>query len=143
MNVLRPNFEKRGGLVIVTAQDFKTKEVLMQAYTDPAGYQETLETGFAVYYSTSRQKRWMKGEESGDVQKVRSIAIDCDGDSLIYFVEQVGSGACHTKARSCFYRSVVGTLQLMDAPHAGVKERLALMDVKVCERLLIDTAQKL
>ena len=80
MQVIRPNFEKRGGLVTVITQDFMTKQVLMLAYTDEAGYLETLETGKAVYFSTSRKKRWMKGEESGDVQRVRSVTVDCDGD---------------------------------------------------------------
>ncbi|MEZ5405715.1 MAG: phosphoribosyl-AMP cyclohydrolase [Verrucomicrobiia bacterium] len=77
----------------------------MQGYVDEAGYRETLKTGEAVYYSTSRKKRWKKGETSGDVQIVHDILIDCDGDSIIYIVEQKGAGACHTQARSCFYRN--------------------------------------
>ncbi|OHA27283.1 MAG: hypothetical protein A3C06_00475 [Candidatus Taylorbacteria bacterium RIFCSPHIGHO2_02_FULL_46_13] len=138
MQVIRPNFEKRGGLVTVITQDFMTKQVLMLAYTDEAGYLETLETGKAVYFSTSRKKRWMKGEESGDVQRVRSVTVDCDGDALIYFVEQKGDGACHTKAQSCFYRSAVGGLQLMEAPKAGVKEVLPFIDTQVHTLLVVD-----
>ena len=134
MKVLRPNFEKRGGLVVVITQDLKTKEVLMQAYTDEDGYLETLKTGNAVYFSTSRNKRWMKGEESGAVQKVKDVLVDCDGDAIIYLVEQTGSGACHTEARSCFYRSVVGQT-LMDAPKAGDKENLASIDVQVVSQI--------
>lgn len=138
MQVIRPNFEKRGGLVTVVTQDYKTKRVLMLAYTDEAGYRETLTTGTAIYFSTSRNKRWMKGEESGNTQRVRSITVDCDGDALIYFVEQRGDGACHTKAESCFYRSVVGNLQLMEAPEAGLKEKLPLIEASVYSLLVAD-----
>ena len=134
MKVLRPNFEKRGGLVVVIAQDVRTKEVLMQAYTNEVCFLETLRTGKAVYFSASRKERWLKGETSGDVQEVSDILIDCDGDTLIYVVEQRGHGACHTKARSCFYRSVVGGM-LMDAPKEGIKENLAVIDVEVVSQI--------
>ena len=131
--VLIPNFKKRGGLVVVAAQDIGTKEILMVAYTDEAGYFETLITGKAVYFSTSRKKRWMKGEESGNVQNVERILVDCDGDAIVYQVRQHGVGACHTKARSCFYRSVVQNTYLMEAPEARRKEKLRLRDVQVCD----------
>lgn len=108
MKVLWPNFAKRDGVCVAIAQDFQTKQILMQGYVDEAGYRETLKTGEAVYYSTSRKKRWKKGETSGDVQIVHDILIDCDGDSIIYVVEQKGSGACHTRAKSCFYRNYKG-----------------------------------
>jgi len=101
-----PNFEKRGGLVTVVTQDVETKEILMVAYTDQSGFQETLKSGEAVYYSTSRKERWKKGETSGDYQVIHSIKIDCDGDALIYLVHQKGKGACHTGHRSCFYRLI-------------------------------------
>ena len=129
MQVLRPNFEKRDGLVTVVAQDHRTGEVLMVAYTDLAGYIETLETSKAVYYSTSREKRWMKGEESGDVQEVASISVDCDGDALVYHITHRGDGACHTKAKSCFYRRADGTKKY-NAPKAGEAEALTFIDVK-------------
>lgn len=131
MKVLRPNFEKRGGLVTVVVQDHETKRVLMVAYTNEAGYLETLATGNAVYWSTSRSKRWCKGETSGDFQKVRGVFIDCDGDALIYSVTQVGDGACHTKAESCFYRSIAKDGMIMNAPEAGEKEELPLIEAQV------------
>jgi phosphoribosyl-AMP cyclohydrolase len=138
MKVLRPNFEKRGGLVTVVAQDSITRQVLMVAYTNEAGYLETLATGKAVYWSTSRNKRWCKGEESGDIQVMQGILVDCDGDALIYLVKQEGAGACHTKAPSCFYRSVAAERELLSpAPDAGDKEKLAVMDADVIGSLTI------
>jgi phosphoribosyl-AMP cyclohydrolase len=129
--VLRPNFKKRGGLVTVVAQDAFTREVLMVAYTDEAGYLETLKTGDAVYFSTSRNKRWKKGDESGDVQKIKGILVDCDGDALIYLVDQEGQGACHTKARSCFYRNVIDGRMLMEAPNADQADELPMIETEV------------
>ena len=114
MSILMPNFDKRGGLITVIAQDYRTREILMVAYTDRAGYLETFRTGYAVYYSTSleRKGRWLKGETSGDTQLIRDVRLDCDGDAAIYVVTQNGVGACHTKNRTCFYRSAIGsTLQ--------------------------------
>jgi len=133
-NVLKPNFEKRGGLVTVVAQDIKTREVLMVAYTDEAGWRKTLETGIATYYSTSRKKMWVKGEESGNLQKVFGMLIDCDGDALIYLVKPEGDKvACHTGARTCFYRNVVigrNRVGLL-APKAGKAEELAFSEESV------------
>jgi len=127
--VLRPNFEKRGGLVTVVAQDSKTKEVLMVAYTDEAGWLKTLKTGLGSYYSTSRQKSWVKGEESGNFQKVVAILIDCDGDALVYMVEPQGNKvACHTNARTCFYRSLFDERQICSAPGAGKDEELPYVE---------------
>ncbi len=131
MQVIRPNFEKRGGLVTVVVQDAKTKELLMVAFTDENGFRETVRTGHAVFLTTSRgHKRWKKGEESGNIQKVTDILIDCDGDAITYQVEQVGPGACHTDARSCFFRSVFLPEEiLMEVPKLSVGERLAVMEV--------------
>lgn len=135
MRVLWPNFAKRGGLVTVVVQERTTGMILMVAFTDESGFRETLATGEAVYFSSSRNKRWKKGEESGNVQIVHDILVDCDGDAVIYVVEQRGDGACHTKARSCFYRRCVGGEQLMPAPKEGEKEQLLIIDTEVCERL--------
>ncbi|MCX6721715.1 MAG: phosphoribosyl-AMP cyclohydrolase [Candidatus Staskawiczbacteria bacterium] len=136
MRILCPNFEKRDGLVTVVAQDVQTGGVLMVAFTDRAGFEETLATGKAVYFSTSRNERWMKGETSGDFQIVKDVLVDCDGDAIIYLVEQKGDGACHTKAKSCFYRSVLHDgLPLMDAPKSGKKEDLPFVDLKVHDSL--------
>jgi len=96
------------GLVLAIAQDNKTKEILMVAYTNKKGIEKTIETGNVWYYSTSRKTLWMKGEESGNVQKVKEILIDCDGDAIIFRVEQKG-GACHDGYRTCFYRKLKGS----------------------------------
>lgn len=130
MEVLKPNFARRGGVVSVVVQDYFSKQILMVAWTDQAGYLETLATGQAVYFSTSRQKRWKKGEESGHTQAVRTILVDCDGDALIYVVEQTGV-ACHTDAESCFFRTVMANGQLFPAPKYGIKEELPLIKAEV------------
>ena len=88
------------------AQDAETGEVLMMAYMNPESYAETLATGRAVYYSRSRQKLWRKGEESGNVQHVKEIMVDCDADTLLLKVEQVGGAACHEGYQSCFFRQL-------------------------------------
>jgi len=97
------------------------------AYTDKAGYLETLRTGIATYYSTSRKERWVKGETSGNYQEVRSILIDCDGDAIIYMVKQMGGSACHTSARSCFYRNHFS--QISVAFKSGAEEELSQVDL--------------
>ena len=94
------------GLVPAIAQDVETGEVLMVAFMNKQGLEKTLETGKATYWSRSRQKLWVKGEESGHIQTVHSIHLDCDGDTILLKVHQVG-GACHTGHRSCFYREVI------------------------------------
>lgn len=101
-----PDFAKGDGLLPAIAQDAATGEVLMLAYMNPESYAETVSTGRAVYYSRSRNRLWRKGEESGHVQLVRSIYIDCDADTILLKVEQVGGAACHTGYKSCFYRQV-------------------------------------
>lgn len=103
---LVPDFDKRGGLVVAIAQDAATKQVLMQAYMNREAWEETLRTGYAVYWSTSKNKLWPKGATSGDWQKVNEISIDCDRDCVLLLVEQLGKGACHTGAYSCFYQTI-------------------------------------
>ena len=98
------DFEKRGDEATAIAQDHRSGEILMVAYMNEAALRRTLETGHAVYWSTSRERLWPKGEESGNVQIVKSIRVDCDGDAVLLAVEQVGEAACHTGRRSCFYR---------------------------------------
>jgi phosphoribosyl-AMP cyclohydrolase len=97
------------GLVTAIAQDYLTSEILMVAHMNRDSLIETLKTGKAVYWSRSRQKLWQKGEESGNVQNVKAIYIDCDGDAVVLKVEQVGGASCHTGHRSCFYRRYNGT----------------------------------
>lgn len=99
------------GLVLAIAQDADTKQVLMVAYMNEATLRQTLDTGRMTYWSRSRQKVWQKGETSGNVQHVRSVRVDCDGDALLFGVEQEGGAACHTGHRSCFFRRLEdGTL---------------------------------
>jgi phosphoribosyl-AMP cyclohydrolase len=94
------------GLIPAIIQDIKNNEVLMLAYMDETALKKTIETGKTHFWSRSRQKYWMKGETSGNVQLVKEILYDCDEDTLLIKVEQVGSGACHTGNRSCFFRKV-------------------------------------
>ncbi len=88
------------------AQDAQTGEVLMVAYMSRESFAETVATGQAIYYSRSRNKLWRKGEESGHVQLVRSIYLDCDRDCILLKVDQVGGAACHEGYKSCFFRQV-------------------------------------
>ena len=102
------DFQKCHGLIPAIAQDHASGEVLMQAYISPESWEETLKSGCATYFSRSRNKLWKKGESSGHVQKIHSILVDCDLDTVVFKVEQLGPGACHTGHRSCFYREVDG-----------------------------------
>lgn len=106
LNVI--DFAKGDGLISAIVQDVITNEVLMIAYMNQASFIRTLELGEAVYWSRSRQRLWHKGEESGNVQKIREIYLDCDGDALLLKVEQIGNAACHTGKRSCFFRRIDG-----------------------------------
>ncbi len=102
------DFAKGDGLVTALAVDDDTGEVLMVAHMNEASLRKTLESGQAVYWSRSRGRLWHKGEESGHVQNVRSVQIDCDGDVVLLRVEQIGGAACHTGRRSCFFRKLSG-----------------------------------
>lgn len=93
------------GLVPAIVQDHGTGEVLMMAWMNAESLAETLESGRTVFWSRSRQERWRKGDTSGDRQWIRAAFYDCDGDTLLFRVEQEGGGACHTGNRSCFYRA--------------------------------------
>jgi phosphoribosyl-AMP cyclohydrolase len=101
-----PDFSRCDGLLPAIAQDAETGEVLMQAYMNAESYAETVATGRAVYYSRSRKKLWRKGEESGNVQIVKAIYVDCDRDTILLKVEQIGGAACHEGYKSCFFRQV-------------------------------------
>jgi phosphoribosyl-AMP cyclohydrolase len=100
------DFDKSGGLVPAIAQDAETGEVLMLAWMNREAFEETLRTGQAVYFSRSRNRLWRKGEESGNVQIVVGIFIDCDADTVLLKVRQVGGTACHEGYKSCFFRKV-------------------------------------
>ncbi len=117
--VLALQFEKRGGLLPVIVQEYSSGSILMQGYVNQEAVDKTIKTGYATFWSTSRQALWTKGETSGDYLKIRAIFTDCDQDALLYQVELLGNGACHTKnpdgttRNSCFYRQLdLHTLQL-------------------------------
>jgi len=100
-----PNFEKNE-LIPVIAQDYESGDVLMLAYMNQEAYQETLKNQRVCYWSRSRGKLWRKGEESGNVQQLKEIYYDCDADTLLVKVEQIGGAACHEGYRSCFFRQI-------------------------------------
>ncbi len=103
------NFAKTtDGLLPAIVQDYQTKEVLMLAYINKEAWEKTQETGKAHYWSRSRNQLWLKGETSGHVQIIQAILVDCDDDTVIYQVEQLGGAACHTGHRSCFFRRLQG-----------------------------------
>ena len=104
--MIQLDFEKTGGLVPAIVQDYETGEVLMLAYINREAWEATLSTGKATYFSRSRQKQWIKGETSGNMQIVREIRIDCDDDTVLLKVEQIGGAACHKGYRSCFYKKI-------------------------------------
>ena len=102
------DFEKAGGLVAAIAQDAATGQVLMIAWMNREAFEETVRTKRAVYFSRSRDKLWRKGEESGNVQEVKQLFVDCDADAVLMKVKQIGGAACHEGYRSCFFREVAG-----------------------------------
>ena len=107
--MLQPDFDKQGGLIPAIAQDAATLEVLMLAYMNKESWEKTLETGEVHYFSRSRKKLWHKGETSGHVQKLKAVRLDCDEDTVLLLVEQVGGAACHMGFRSCFFRELSGS----------------------------------
>lgn len=118
-------------LVIAIAQDWQTNEVLMVAFMNKEAVEQTLKTKKAHYYSTSRQKQWLKGESSGNVQTVKEMYIDCDADAIIMKVEQIGA-ACHEGYRSCFFRQLDIDKENIDI------DNLTDDDVKVISERLFD-----
>lgn len=105
--MLEPDFKKSvNGLLPAIAQDYITGEILMQAYMNRESWEKTLESGYAVYYSRSREELWKKGETSGNLQEIKEIRLDCDMDSIILKINQIGGVACHTGKRSCFFNIV-------------------------------------
>jgi phosphoribosyl-AMP cyclohydrolase len=117
------NFEKSGGLIPAIVQDVKSGKVLMLAYMDKQAWEMTLRTGLATYFSRSRQKIWIKGETSGHRQNIKEIWIDCDDDTVLLKVEQLGGAACHTGYKSCFYKKVEkGSVHIIGEPAFDPKE---------------------
>ncbi|MFG0250088.1 MAG: phosphoribosyl-AMP cyclohydrolase [Phycisphaeraceae bacterium JB051] len=108
-NLFAPKFDDNG-LITAIAQDHETGKILMVAFMNEVALKKTIECGEAVYFSRSRQKLWHKGEESGNVQKIKAIYTDCDQDALVMEVEQIGNAACHVGYNSCFYRKIDGAV---------------------------------
>lgn len=101
--MIKPDFAKGQGLLPAIVQDADSKEVLMLAYMNEAAWQATLDSGKAHFYSRSRDKLWCKGETSGHCQQIKAIRLDCDQDTILLLVHQIGGAACHKGYRSCFY----------------------------------------
>ena len=115
--MIKLNFDKISGLIPAIVQDYKTSEVLMLAFMNQEAWDATLNTGKATYWSRSRQELWVKGQTSGNQQIVREIRIDCDADTVLLKVEQLGGAACHTGHRSCFHKKVKdGSVQIIGEP---------------------------
>ncbi|MBN2802030.1 MAG: phosphoribosyl-AMP cyclohydrolase [Deltaproteobacteria bacterium] len=107
------NYDKLGnGLVPAIAQDYKTGEILMLAFMNKEAFEKTVETKKATYYSRSRNKLWVKGESSGNIQEVKDILIDCDNDAVLLKINQIGDAACHTGFNTCFYRTANSSNEL-------------------------------
>ncbi len=104
--MIKLNFKKLNGLVPAITQDHKTNEVLMLGFMNEEAWQKTLETGKVYYFSRSRNKLWLKGETSNNFQIVKEIFVDCDNDTLLIKIEQLGKAACHKGYKSCFYRKL-------------------------------------
>jgi len=116
---MKPNldFSKLGGLVPAIVQDFETGEVLMLAFMNKEAWELTLSTGRATYFSRSRKKLWIKGGTSGRIQLVKEIRIDCDNDSVLLKIKQVGDAACHTGYKSCFHKQFEnGSVKIIGKP---------------------------
>jgi phosphoribosyl-AMP cyclohydrolase len=122
--MIKLDFSKMGGLVPAIVQDYETGEILMLAFMNEEAWAHTLATGKATFYSRSRNSLWIKGETSGNVQLVKEIRIDCDDDTVLLKVEQVGGAACHTGHKSCFYRQITknGAVKVIGKPMFDPKE---------------------
>ena len=115
--MIKLDFSKSGGLVPAIVQDYQTGEILMLAYMNPDAFDATLATGKATYYSRSRKSLWVKGETSGNIQQIKEIHIDCDDDTVLLKVEQLGGAACHTGHRSCFFKKIEdGSIRVTEEP---------------------------
>jgi phosphoribosyl-AMP cyclohydrolase len=117
------DFKKTGGLIPAIVQDADTGDVLMMAYMNPEAWEVTQSTRKATFWSRSRQELWVKGLTSGNIQHVKEIYIDCDNDTVLLKVKQVGGAACHTGYKSCFFRRVEGaSIQIVGKPVFDPKE---------------------
>lgn len=114
--MVKLDFEKTNGLIPAIVQDYKTNEVLMLAYMNELSFEETLKSGKATYFSRSRNELWKKGETSGHMQEIKEIRVDCDNDTILLKVDQVGGAACHKGYKSCFFSRVENNnLEIVDS----------------------------
>ena len=121
--MITADFDKMSGLIPVIAQDYETGEVLMLAFMNQQAWEATLNTGKATYWSRTRQELWVKGQTSGNQQIVKEIRIDCDEDTVLLKIEQLGGAACHTWQRSCFHKKVEnGSVRIIGTPVFDPKE---------------------
>lgn len=105
---MRLNYDKLDGLLPAVVQDYATREVLMLGFMNEAAFRRTLESGYATFFSRTRNRLWTKGETSGHRLAVREVLVDCDADSLVLLAEPLGPGTCHEGYRSCFFRRIEG-----------------------------------
>ncbi len=113
--MVKLDFSKGNGLIPAIVQDYKTGKVLMLAYINEEAWKKSLETGETHFWSRSRNELWHKGGTSGNVQKIKAIYVDCDNDTVLFQVEQIGGAACHTGYDTCFYRRIKedGTIEIV------------------------------
>ncbi len=115
--MIKLDFDKMNGLIPAVVQDYKTNEVLMLGFMNQEAWEATLETGNATYYSRTRQALWTKGKTSGNTQRLREVRIDCDDDTVLLKVEQLGGAACHTGYKSCFFKKIEnGSIKIVGKP---------------------------
>ena len=115
--MIKLDFDKMNGLIPAVVQDYKTNEVLMLGFMNQEAWEATLETGNATYYSRTRKALWTKGKTSGNTQRLKEIRIDCDDDTVLLKVEQLGGAACHTGYKSCFFKKIEnGSIKIVGKP---------------------------
>jgi len=115
MKKYKIDFEKSNGIIPVIIQDFKSGDVLMLAYMNKNAFELTQSSGYAHYWSRSKNRIWKKGESSGNLQIIKEIFLDCDSDTILLKVNQIGDAACHEGYRSCFYRKIAGDTFTIEA----------------------------
>ena len=115
--MIKLDFDKMNGLIPAVVQDYKTSEVLMLGFMNQEAWEATLETGNATYYSRTRKALWTKGKTSGNTQRLKELRIDCDDDTVLLKVEQLGGAACHTGYKSCFFKKIEnGSIKIVGKP---------------------------
>ena len=115
--MIKLDFDKMNGLIPAVVQDYKTSEVLMLGFMNQEAWEATLESGNATYYSRTRKALWTKGKTSGNTQRLKELRIDCDDDTVLLKVEQLGGAACHTGYKSCFFKKIEnGSIKIVGKP---------------------------